>query len=111
MCLPFRKIALFCLLGALGALVSGAAAQTIPPASRPAPKAQPRLGELYAKYLQAWTEGGGDLFCYFSSVGAWSKHGSWGAMQYYDDEASQCPKYKAILQWAKTCGQNVKAIP
>ena len=45
----------------------------------------PRMGEIYRKYFSAWTQSGGDLFCYFASVGGWSKWGSWGIMQHYDE--------------------------
>lgn len=37
--------------------------------------AHPRMGEIYRKYLRAWVEVGGDLFCHFSSVGRWTKWG------------------------------------
>ncbi|NUQ70072.1 MAG: hypothetical protein HUU17_04555 [Chthonomonadales bacterium] len=56
-----------------------------------------RMGRLYTRYLQAWKEtGGGDLCCIFSSVGSWSKWGSWGLLEYYDDDT---PKYRAVMDW------------
>ena len=67
----------------------------------------PRMGEVYTKYFDAWTAAGGDLLCYFSSVGSWSKWGSWGIMQYYDDDPAQSPKLQATLRWARRCGQHV----
>jgi len=67
----------------------------------------PRLGEIYRKYYDAWAAEGGDLFCYFSSVGSWSKWGSWGIMQYYDDDPAQSPKFMATFRWARRCGQPV----
>ena len=73
-----------------------------------AANAHERMGGIYRKYLGAWTQAGGDLFCYFSSVGAWSKWGSWGVMQYYDDDPAKSPKFMAILRWAKSCGQPVR---
>ncbi|MCY3024302.1 MAG: hypothetical protein NTW87_35445 [Planctomycetota bacterium] len=60
----------------------------------------PRMGEIYRKYYDAWKEAGGDLFCVFSSVGGWSKWGSWGLAEYYDDTPEKCPKLKATLDWA-----------
>ncbi len=72
-----------------------------------AANAHPRLGRIYDAYFQAWTAVGGDLFCYFSSVGRWSKWGSWGALQYYDDDPLRSPKFLAIMHWAKQCGQPV----
>lgn len=68
----------------------------------------PRMGEIYRQYYAAWTAAGGDLFCYFSSVGSWSKWGSWGILQFYDDDPSQSPKFLATMQWAKQCGQRVR---
>lgn len=66
----------------------------------------PRMAEIYRQYYAAWTAAGGDLFCYFSSVGKWSKWGSWGIMEYYDDPA-QSPKFLATMRWARQCGQKV----
>jgi len=55
-----------------------------------------RMGRIYTRYLDAWRDGGGGLMCMFSSVGAWSKWGSWGLIEYTDDDA---PKYRAVLDW------------
>jgi hypothetical protein len=65
----------------------------------------PRMGEIYRQYYAAWAQAGGDLFCYFSSVGSWSKWGSWGILQFYDDDPLQSPKFLATMRWAKECGQ------
>ena len=67
----------------------------------------PRMGTIYAEYYAAWTAAGGDLFCYFSSVGSWSKWGSWGIMQHYDDAPAESPKFMATMRWARQCGQPV----
>jgi len=72
-----------------------------------AANAHPRMGDLYCDYLNAWTAAGGDLLCNFSSVGTWSKWGSWGLLQYADETPSQSPKYRATMEWAKRCGQAV----
>ncbi len=72
-----------------------------------AANAHPRMGRIYSAYLDAWKEAGGDLFCNFSSIGRWSKWGSWGVMQYYDDDPAQSYKFMAIMRWAKACGQAV----
>ena len=69
----------------------------------------PRMGAIYRKYFDAWRSAGGDLFCHFSSVGNWSKWGSWGVTRYYDDDPRETPKLMAIMDWAKSCGQNVAA--
>jgi hypothetical protein len=72
-----------------------------------AANAHPRMGQIYDAYLDAWAVGGGDLLCHFSSVGNWSKWGSWGALQYYDDDPARSPKFVAIMKWAKARGQDV----
>jgi len=72
-----------------------------------AANAHPRMGRIYEKYYDAWAAAGGDLFCYFSSVGRWSKWGSWGILQYYDDDPARSPKFLATMRWARQCGQPV----
>lgn len=67
----------------------------------------PRMGEIYDRYYQAWEDAGGDLFCYFSSTGRWSKWGSWGIVEHYDEDVSQSPKFMSTVRWASRCGQPV----
>jgi hypothetical protein len=69
--------------------------------------AHARMGTLYDAYYQAWTEAGGGLHCAFSSVGRWSKWGSWGLMQTHDDDPRDAPKLLSTLRWAEACGQAV----
>lgn len=69
--------------------------------------ASERMGKIYRQLFEAWTKAGGDLFCHFSSISLWSKWGSWGLMQYYDDDPLKFPKFVATLQWAKKSGQSV----
>lgn len=57
------------------------------------------------KYYQAWTSEGDDLFCYFASKGSWSKWGSWGIIEWYDEDPGKSPKFMATIRWAKQCGQ------
>jgi len=59
----------------------------------------PRMGAVYAKYLDGWKAAGGDLFCIFASVGAWSKWGSWGLAEFYDQTEQDQPKLKAVIEW------------
>lgn len=68
----------------------------------------PRMGEIYAKYFDAWTAQGGDLFCYFASTSSWSKWGSWGILEWFDDDPGKSPKFMATMRWAKQCGQPVQ---
>ncbi|MGQ9592432.1 MAG: hypothetical protein ACUVYA_19300, partial [Planctomycetota bacterium] len=74
-----------------------------------AANAHERMAEIYRKYYEAWTSLGGGLFCYFSSVSAWNKWGSWGILQYPDDDPARSPKFRATMRWAKELGQPVRA--
>lgn len=72
-----------------------------------AANAHARMARLYEQYFAAWERSGGDLLCHFSSVGRWSKWGSWGLLQYADDDPKQSPKFVATLRWAGKLGQQV----
>lgn len=69
--------------------------------------ADPRMGALYERYLAGWAEAGGGLFANFSSVGGWSKWGSWGLLQYEDEDPAASPKFMAVMQWGKSLGQDL----
>lgn len=58
-----------------------------------------RMSQVYTDYFAAWEKSGGDLLCYFSSVSAWSKYGSWGMLEYYDSSREDSPKYQALTAW------------
>jgi hypothetical protein len=66
-----------------------------------AANAHSRMGPIYDRYLEAWEREGGGLFCHFSSVGEWSKWGSWGLIQYLDDDREKSPKWQATMKWGK----------
>jgi hypothetical protein len=68
-----------------------------------------RMGQLYTKYLEGWAKNGGGVICMFASVGGWSKWGSWGLMQNYDDKPADYPKFAATMKWAKAQGQPVSS--
>jgi hypothetical protein len=58
----------------------------------------PRMGEFYRDYLDGWqAAGGGDLCALFSSVGRYSKWGSWGLLEFADEPGS--PKFDEVLRW------------
>lgn len=69
--------------------------------------ADARMGDIYGKSLQAWAQLGGDLTCSYYSVGTWSKWGSWGLLQRYDDAISSAHKLIAVVQWAISRGQKM----
>jgi hypothetical protein len=59
-----------------------------------------RMGALYATYLQGWEARGGGLFMHFNDIGAYSRFGSWGALEFVEQTAS--PKYDAL--WTYSLG-------
>ncbi|MES1257545.1 MAG: fibronectin type III domain-containing protein, partial [Acidobacteriota bacterium] len=60
----------------------------------------PRMAALYAQYLQNWITAGGDMFVHFSDVTAFTKYGSWGALEYQDQDPNTAPKYQALTTFA-----------
>ena len=69
--------------------------------------ADARMGDIYTKSLNMWVQNGGDLTCSYSSVGTWSKWGSWGLMQNHDDPPASSPKFVASVKWAISRGQKM----
>jgi hypothetical protein len=67
----------------------------------------PRMGALYTRYYDAWASTGGDMMAVFTSIHKWGTFGSWGLAEYYDQQPSDSPKYKATMEWAKSKGQDV----
>jgi len=61
----------------------------------------PRIKGLYQNMLKAWSLAVGDIggvFTAFSHIGADSKYGSWGALQYQNDDRSKMWKYNALVE-------------
>lgn len=59
----------------------------------------PNMGKLYGRYLDQWKQVSSDgLFCLWLSVEAWSKWGSWGLAEYYDEKGDDSPKLEAVLK-------------
>jgi hypothetical protein len=56
----------------------------------------PRMQSLYTTYLQNWIAAGGDLFVDFNDVTGYTKYGSWGALEYQDQDPATAPKYEAL---------------
>jgi len=59
----------------------------------------PRMGALYHDYLAGWKANGGDLAAIFSSMGTYSKWGSWGLLEYHGQPVEEAPKYQAVLEF------------
>jgi len=59
----------------------------------------PRMGELYGRYLSAWKASGAKVFVHFSAPRIYSWYGSWGAKEYISQPREQAPKYDALLNY------------
>lgn len=54
----------------------------------------PSLQAIYCQYLTNWYANAGGLFCQFSSHGTYSRYGSWGVKENFQDTNN--PKYLAL---------------
>jgi len=61
----------------------------------------PRMKELYLQDMRNWQNAGGNLFCIFASVGGYSKWGSWGVLEYADQDEATAPKLQAIREFLR----------
>lgn len=57
----------------------------------------PRMGELYAEYLDAWRAAGGTLLMHYHAVGQPAyRYGAWGAKEFAGQSPLDAPKYSAL---------------
>jgi hypothetical protein len=59
-----------------------------------------RMAALYTQYLSNWVAAGGDMFVHFSDVTAFTRYGSWGALEYQDQDPGTAPKFQALTAFA-----------
>ncbi|MFO0929703.1 MAG: hypothetical protein U0736_22220 [Gemmataceae bacterium] len=59
----------------------------------------PRMKDLYLTDLHNWRDAGGGLYCVFSSMGTYSKWGSWGVLEHMAQDPKRVPKMQAIEQF------------
>ncbi|MBN1771971.1 MAG: cellulose-binding protein [Deltaproteobacteria bacterium] len=62
----------------------------------------PRMGELYGDYLDAWRSAGGRYFAHFVNCAGWSKWGRWGALEYLTQPRAESPKFDALQSFLET---------
>ncbi len=62
----------------------------------------PRIYQIYLDNMREWNNAGGSLFTAFNYVGKPSKWGSWGQLQYQDQDIDKAPQYKALLDYKAT---------
>ena len=55
------------------------------------------IKDLYLLYLKQWKQSGAGVFVNFTSVASYSKYGSWGVLEYQDQDVATAPKYQAIM--------------
>lgn len=60
----------------------------------------PKMGLLYRQQVTHWFKEGGDTFAAYGHIGKPSKWGSWGLLEYQDQDIQQAPKYRALSEMA-----------
>lgn len=58
---------------------------------------RPEMSDFYTQLLNDWKKAGGTLFMHFVDIASSSKWGSWGALEYLDQNGS--PKYNALMDF------------
>ncbi|UXI70148.1 hypothetical protein [Tahibacter amnicola] len=48
-----------------------------------------RMGAIYTQYLNQWKAAGGEMMVHFNASGMYSKYGSWGAVEFLDQQNTQ----------------------
>ncbi|MCC6144723.1 MAG: hypothetical protein IT368_13030 [Candidatus Hydrogenedentes bacterium] len=56
----------------------------------------PRMGDLYAQYLEGWRQHTDGVFALFSHCGVYSKWGRWGMLEYMTQPVEEAPKFQAV---------------
>jgi hypothetical protein len=59
----------------------------------------PTMYALYTTLLEGWSAAGGKTFVAYNSTGKPSKWGSWGALEWIDQDPYTAPKYLALQVW------------
>ena len=60
----------------------------------------PRMEALYLDYFATWRQIGGGRFMNFANVWLPTQYGSWGALEWQDQDPATAPKYRALVQVA-----------
>ena len=61
----------------------------------------PRMGDMYSKFLDNWHTSGGGLFMSFTSTGQYGRYGSWGVLENMVQTSS--PKLDALICYGEKC--------
>ncbi len=60
---------------------------------------RPEMRNIYRRYLEHWAAVGGDDLMIFSSLGEFTKYGSWGHLEYEGQPLSATPKLLGVLDY------------
>jgi len=60
----------------------------------------PRMYDVYREYLALWRELGGDQYVNFTSCALHGVYGSFGVLEWQDQDPSMAPKYRAVTEAA-----------
>ncbi len=58
-----------------------------------------RMKEVYLDYMALWRDAGAEIIGIFSSMGEYSKWGSWGILENHGEDPMTKPKYVACMQF------------
>lgn len=58
-----------------------------------------RMGALYSRYLNDWTEAGGGPFMHLLDCGNFENAGNWGALEYLTQPRAEAPKFDALQRF------------
>lgn len=79
------------LVGAGGTMNSAAINSLFDRANR-----DPRMGELYRRYLASWKASGGTMMVHYMNCSEYGKFGRWGALEYLEQPRADAPKFDAL---------------
>lgn len=58
---------------------------------------RPEMYEAYSRLLDMWKQAGGNLFMHYANIRKPNRWGSWGALEFVDQDSS--PKYDALIDF------------
>jgi hypothetical protein len=59
----------------------------------------PRMQAIYVEYLNLWRTNGGGIFFHLENVSAPTRAGSWGALEFQDQDTTTAPKYLGLMDF------------
>ncbi len=59
----------------------------------------PRMGEVYLRYLEGWRRRFGDTLVLYAATAPIGEYGSWGLREYAGQPAAETPKLSAVRRF------------